>query len=91
MAKSKKTNNKKGTTKKNINKKIDEIKSHHAIIGIAAGVDAYPLYYDATNEKDHLPPYEGENDLNKYLYLANRVNAKVVLEVKTKNRHKKTS
>ena len=32
-------------------KKIDEIKSHHAIIGIAAGVDAYPLYYDACNEK----------------------------------------
>ena len=32
-------------------KKIDEIKSHYAIIGIAAGVDAYPLYYDACNEK----------------------------------------
>ena len=41
-------------------------------------------FHDATKEKDHLPPYEGENDLNKYLYLANRVNAKVVLEVKTK-------
>ena len=41
-------------------------------------------FHDATKEKDHLPPYEGENDLNKYLYLANRLDAKVVLEVKTK-------
>ena len=32
-------------------KKIPDIKSHHAIIGIAAGIDAYPLYYDACNEK----------------------------------------
>lgn len=31
-------------------KKIDSIKSHYAIIGIAAGVDEYPLYYDACNE-----------------------------------------
>ncbi len=30
---------------------IDDIKTHHAIIGIAAGIDAYPLYYDACNEK----------------------------------------
>lgn len=41
-------------------------------------------FHDSTKEKDHLPPYEGENDLNKYLYLANRLDAKVVLEVKTK-------
>ena len=27
-------------------KKIDSIESHYAIIGIAAGVDSYPLYYD---------------------------------------------
>lgn len=32
-------------------RKIDDIKSHYAIIGIAAGVDGYPLYYDACNEK----------------------------------------
>ncbi|AMD17329.1 choloylglycine hydrolase [Methanobrevibacter sp. YE315] len=32
-------------------RKIDDIKSHFAIIGIAAGVDGYPLYYDACNEK----------------------------------------
>ena len=32
-------------------RKIDEIKSHFAIIGIAAGIDGYPLYYDACNEK----------------------------------------
>lgn len=32
-------------------RKIDDIKSHYAIIGIAAGIDAYPLYYDACNEK----------------------------------------
>ena len=30
---------------------IDDIKSHYAIIGIAAGIDGYPLYYDACNEK----------------------------------------
>ena len=30
---------------------IDDIESHHAIIGIAAGIDSYPLYYDACNEK----------------------------------------
>lgn len=32
-------------------RKIDDIESHYAIIGIAAGVDGYPLYYDACNEK----------------------------------------
>ena len=32
-------------------KLIDSIESHYAIIGIAAGVDDYPLYYDACNEK----------------------------------------
>lgn len=32
-------------------RKIDDIKTHYAIIGIAAGVDGYPLYYDACNEK----------------------------------------
>ena len=36
------------------------------------------------NKKDHLPPLCGENDLNKYLYLANRLDLKVLLEVKTK-------
>ena len=29
----------------------DTIKSHYAFIGVTAGIDAYPLYYDATNEK----------------------------------------
>ena len=32
-------------------KLIDSIESHYAIIGVAAGIDAYPLYYDACNEK----------------------------------------
>ena len=32
-------------------RKIDDIKSHYAMIGIAAGIDGYPLYYDACNEK----------------------------------------
>ena len=32
-------------------RKIEDIKSHYAIIGIAAGIDGYPLYYDACNEK----------------------------------------
>ena len=32
-------------------KLIDSIESHYAIIGVAAGIDEYPLYYDACNEK----------------------------------------
>ena len=32
-------------------RKIDDIKTHYAIIGIATGIDEYPLYYDACNEK----------------------------------------
>ncbi|MBQ6813452.1 MAG: choloylglycine hydrolase [Methanobrevibacter sp.] len=32
-------------------RKTDDIKSHFAIIGITAGIDEYPLYYDACNEK----------------------------------------
>jgi choloylglycine hydrolase len=32
-------------------RKIDDIKTHYAIIGIAAGIDGYPLYYDACNER----------------------------------------
>ncbi|MDO5825410.1 MAG: choloylglycine hydrolase [Methanosphaera sp.] len=32
-------------------KQVDNIKSHHAIIGMAFVVDNYPLYYDACNEK----------------------------------------
>ena len=32
-------------------RKIDAMESHYAIIGIAAGIDGYPLYYDACNEK----------------------------------------
>ena len=32
-------------------RKIDDFKTHYAIIGIAAGIDEYPLYYDACNEK----------------------------------------
>lgn len=32
-------------------RKIDDIKTHYAIIGITAGIDGYPLYYDACNEK----------------------------------------
>ena len=32
-------------------RRIDDVKTHYAIIGIAAGIDGYPLYYDACNEK----------------------------------------
>ena len=32
-------------------RKIDDIKTHYAIIGIAAGIDEYPLYYDPCKEK----------------------------------------
>lgn len=40
-------------------------------------------FHDATENSDHLPLGEGENDLVKYLYLANEINASVVLETKT--------
>ncbi|HGF8210872.1 TPA: choloylglycine hydrolase [Enterococcus faecium] len=32
-------------------RKVKNLNSHYAMIGIAAGVADYPLYYDATNEK----------------------------------------
>ena len=32
-------------------RKIDDIKTHYAMIGMAAGIDEDPLYYDACNEK----------------------------------------
>ena len=32
-------------------RKTDDIKTHYAMIGMAAGIDEYPLYYDACNEK----------------------------------------
>lgn len=32
-------------------RKVDDLANHYAMIGIAAGVADYPLYYDATNEK----------------------------------------
>ncbi|GAL87266.1 hypothetical protein MYP_4496 [Sporocytophaga myxococcoides] len=32
-------------------RQVDELRSHHALIGISTNVDGYPLYYDATNEK----------------------------------------
>lgn len=32
-------------------RKVEALKSHYAIIGMAAVVEDYPLYYDATNEK----------------------------------------
>lgn len=32
-------------------RKTNPIETHYAIIGIAAGIDGYPLYYDACNEK----------------------------------------
>ena len=32
-------------------KEMMQMDEHYAIIGIAAGVDVYPLYYDACNEK----------------------------------------
>lgn len=32
-------------------RKVPELKTHHAIIGIATVAEEYPLYYDATNEK----------------------------------------
>ncbi|WP_432644838.1 choloylglycine hydrolase [Methanobrevibacter sp.] len=32
-------------------KNEDSLDNHHAILGITAGIDSYPLYYDAFNEK----------------------------------------
>ncbi|HAP15842.1 MAG TPA: choloylglycine hydrolase, partial [Lactococcus sp.] len=32
-------------------RKIENLNTHYAMIGIAAGIADYPLYYDAMNEK----------------------------------------
>ena len=32
-------------------RKLPEMKTHYAIIGMAYVLEGYPLYYDATNEK----------------------------------------
>ena len=32
-------------------RKVENLSTHYAMIGISAGVAEYPLYYDATNEK----------------------------------------
>ncbi len=32
-------------------KEVDDLESHYAFVGITAGVEEYPLYYDACNEK----------------------------------------
>lgn len=32
-------------------RKVDDLSNHYALIGVAAVVDNYPLYFDATNEK----------------------------------------
>lgn len=32
-------------------RKVNDLDTHYAMIGIAAGIADYPLYYDATNEK----------------------------------------
>lgn len=31
--------------------KVNEMKNHYAMIGMATVVNGYPLYYDATNEE----------------------------------------
>ena len=41
-------------------------------------------FHDSTKDSDHLPLGEGENNLRKYLYLANELSCTVVLEIKTK-------
>ncbi len=33
-------------------RKVNDLDTHYAMIGIAAGIADYPLYYDTTNEKD---------------------------------------
>ena len=32
-------------------RKVNDLDTHYAMIGIAAGISDYPLYYDGTNEK----------------------------------------
>lgn len=32
-------------------RKVNDLPNHYALIGMAAVVDNYPLYFDATNEK----------------------------------------
>lgn len=62
--------------------KVNEIKSHYAMIGMATLVDGYPLYYDATNEEglsmaglnfpdnaDYKPEVEGMDNIAPYEFI----------------------
>ena len=63
-------------------KKLDTLKDHFAFIGITAGVDEYPLYYDACNEKglaiaglnfegyaDYKDPVEGKVNIAPFEFI----------------------
>lgn len=63
-------------------RKADNLKSHYAMIGIAAVVEGYPLYYDATNEKglsmaglnfpgnaDYKPEANGKDNISPFEFI----------------------
>lgn len=63
-------------------RKVPEIKSHYAMIGVAYVVGDYPLYYDATNEKglsmaglnfpgnaDYKPYEEGKDNITPFEFI----------------------
>lgn len=63
-------------------RKVGELSDHYAMIGIAAVVEGYPLYYDATNEKglsmaglnfpgnaDYKPEIEGKDNVTPFEFI----------------------
>lgn len=63
-------------------RKAPELKTHHAIIGVATVADGYPLYYDASNEKglsmaglnfpdnaDYKPELQGKTNITPFEFI----------------------
>jgi choloylglycine hydrolase len=63
-------------------RKVDALPKHYAMIGIAAGIADYPLYYDATNEKglsmaglnfpglaDYKEPMENKDNITPFEFI----------------------
>jgi choloylglycine hydrolase len=63
-------------------RKVDDIESHYAMIGIGTVINDYPLYYDATNEKglsmaglnfpgnaDYKPESEGMENVSPFEFI----------------------
>jgi len=61
---------------------VDDLRTHHAIVGMTTVADGYPLYYDATNEKglsmaglnfpdnaDYKPETEGKDNITPFEFI----------------------